>query len=273
MIDSKFETLLAVAEFKNFTRAAEALSLTQPAVSHHISQLEKAYGEQLFVRKKNGLMLTVEGEILVKYAKRIKALDSQMRAELADAKRDLNKIRVGVTHTSESNLMIEVLARYSNENPNISITVITDTIKKLYTMLENFEIDIAIVDGKNTNFNFNALMLDTDYLVCVMSNNNPLARHSLVTLAELKKERLILRSSSSATRSLFESTLEGIDENIGTFDVTMEVDNIATIKDLIRKELGVSILPKSACMDELRKGKITALPIENLSMIRETNII
>ena len=225
------------------------------------------------VRKKNGLRLTVEGEILVKYAKRIKALDSQMRAELADAKRDLNKIRVGVTHTSESNLMIEVLARYSNENPNISITVITDTIKKLYTMLENFEIDIAIVDGKNTNFNFNALMLDTDYLVCVMSNNNPLARHSLVTLAELKKERLILRSSSSATRSLFESTLEGIDENIGTFDVTMEVDNIATIKDLIRKELGVSILPKSACMDELRKGKITALPIENLSMIRETNII
>lgn len=187
MIDSKFETLLAVAELKNFTRAAEALSLTQPAVSHHISQLEKAYGEQLFVRKKNGLMLTKEGEIIVKYAKRIKALDSQMRAEIADAKRDLNKIRVGVTHTSESNLMIEVLARYSNENPNISITVITDTIKKLYTMLENFEIDIAIVDGKNTNLNFNALMLDTDYLVCVMSNNNPLARHSLVTLAELKK--------------------------------------------------------------------------------------
>ena len=116
-------------------------------------------------------------------------------------------------------------------------------------------------------------MLDTDYLVCVMSNNNPLARHSLVTLAELKKERLILRSSSSATRSLFESTLEGIDDSIDAFDVTMEVDNIATIKDLIRKELGVSILPKSACMDELRKGKITALPIENLSMIRETNLI
>ena len=124
-------------------------------------------------------------------------------------------------------------------------------------MLENFEIDIAVVDGKNTNLNFNALMLDTDYLVCVMSNNNPLSRHSLVTLAELKRERLILRSSSSATRSLFEATLEGIDDSIDAFDVTMEVDNIATIKDLIRKELGVSILPKSACMDELRKGGLS----------------
>lgn len=273
MMDPKLDTLLVVAEQKNFTKAAEFLSLTQPAVSHHISQLESAYGEQLFVRKKGGLMLTKEGEIIVKYAKRVKALELQMQAEIADAKLDLNKIRVGVTHTSESNLMIEVLARYSNENPNISITVITDTIKKLYTMLENFEIDLAIVEGKNTNLNFNALMLDTDYLVCVMSNNNPLAKHSLVTLAELKKERLILRSSSSATRKLFEATLEGMDDSIDAFDVTMEVDNIATIKDLIRKELGVSILPKSACMDELRKKKIAALPIENLSMIRETNII
>ena len=51
------------------------------------------------------------------------------------------------------------------------------------------------------------------------------------------------------------------------------MDNVATIKDLIRKDLGVSILPKSVCMDELRKGKITALPIENLSMVRETNIV
>ena len=72
---------------------------------------------------------------------------------------------------------------------------------------------------------------------------------------------------------LFESALESLDESIDAFDIIVEVDNIATIKDLIRKGLGVSILAKSACMDELRKGKITVLPIENLSMVRETNII
>lgn len=273
MIDPKFETLLVVAEQKTFAKTAEFLSLTQSAVSHHIKLLEQAYGEQLFMRKKGGLKLTKEGEILVKYAKRFKAMELQMQAEIAEAKLNLNKIRVGVTHTFESNLMTEVLARYSNENPNISITVITDTIKKLYTMLENFAIDIAIVEGKNNNPAFNALMLDTDYLICAMSNSHPLARHSMVTLAELKKEQLILRSSSCATRSLFESALESINESIDAFDVIMEIDNIATIKDLIQKELGVSILPKSACMDELRKGKIAVLPIENLSMVRETNLI
>ena len=69
------------------------------------------------------------------------------------------------------------------------------------------------------------------------------------------------------------SDAESNGESIQSFDVTLEVDNIATIKDLIRKDLGVSILPRSACLDELRKGKIAALPVENLSMVRETRIV
>lgn len=273
MIDIKVKTLLAAAEYSNFTKAAEALNLTQPAVSHHISQLEKDLGAQIFIRGKGKLILTKEGEIAVNYAKRLKAIDDKMRSEIADAKNSLSNLRIGVTHTSESNLMIEVLAKCSNDNPNVSITIITDTIKNLYSMLEKFEIDIAIVEEKHNSPELNSLMLDTDYLVCVMSTNNPLSRRPMVTLADLKKERLILRLPTSATRMLFESSLESINESIEAFNVDVEVDNIATIKDLIRKDFGVSILAKSACMDELSKGKIAALPIENLSMIRETSIV
>ena len=92
-------------------------------------------------------------------------------------------------------------------------------------------------------------------------------------LEDLKKERMILRLPSSATRKLFEAHLLSLGMSIDAFDVAMEVDNIATIKDLIRKDLGVSILARSACMDELRKGKLTALPIENLSMVRQMNLV
>ena len=129
------------------------------------------------------------------------------------------------------------------------------------------------MEGIPAGSGFSSLMLDTDYLVCAMSVNNPLSKRAMVTLSELKKEQMILRLPTSATRQLFESTLESINDSIKNFNVTIEVDNIATIKDLIRKDLGVSILPKSACMDELRKGKIAALPIENLSMARETRIV
>lgn len=273
MIDAKTDTLLAVAEQKNFTKAAQLLSLTQPAVSHQISQLERELHTQLFIRKKGDLLLTAEGEIAVKFAKRLKAMDGKMRQEIADARRNIRQLRVGVTHTSESNFVVEVLARYSAENPNLNMMIITDTIKNLYAMLENFELDLAVVEGKSSDPEINSLILDTDYLACVVSNNSPLAKRSMVTVEQLKKEKLILRSQGSATRMQFESSLVALNESMDEFNVILEVDNIATIKDLIRKDLGVSILARSACMDELRKGKITVLPIENLSMVRDTNIL
>ena len=145
MIDAKTDTLLAVAEQKNFTKAAQLLSLTQPAVSHQISKLERELHTQLFIRKKGDLLLTAEGEIAVKFAKRLKAMDGKMRQEIADARRNVRQLRVGVTHTSESNFVVEVLARYSAENPNLNMTIITDTIKNLYAMLENFELDVLSI--------------------------------------------------------------------------------------------------------------------------------
>lgn len=273
MLSVKMETLLCVAEHKNFTRAAEELSLTQPAVSHHIKELEQELGVPLFIRGKGGLKLTDQGEIAVRYARRIKALDGKLRSELANFEKNVTNLKIGLTHTAESNLTTEALAKCAAQNPGLSITIATDTIKNLYDMLGNYELDLAIVEGMPVGSGFSSLMLDTDYLVCAMSVNNPLSRRAMVTLNELKGEQMTLRLPTSATRQLFESTLESIGDSIRNFNVTIEVDNIATIKDLIRKDLGVSILPKSACMDELRKGKIAALPIENLSMARETRIV
>ena len=273
MLSTKLQTVLAVAEHKNFTRAAETLNMTQPAVSHHIKQLEQEVGAPLFLRSKTGLLLTPQGEIVVSYARRMKALNERMLAELQTAGRQLSLLRIGITHTSESNLTAAALAKYSNQKGKLKIILFTDTINNLYDMLENYELDLAIVDGAYTDPRFSSMLLDTDYLTCVLSVDNPLARKAAVTLAELKRQKMILRTPASATRTLFESALESHGESIQSFDVTLEVDNIATIKDLIRKDLGVSILPRSACLDELRKGKIAVLPVENLSMVRETRIV
>lgn len=273
MLDPKLDTLLLVAEKRNFTRAAQALSLTQPAVSHHISQLEQELGVRLFVRGNGDLMLTPEGETVLRYVRRMKALEKKMAEELQEAGRRLTRLRIGITHTAESSIVAEVLARYTNENPGISITIVTDNINNLYDMLENFELDLAVVEGRSTRPELSALMLDTDYLVCVLANTHPLSRSSMITLDEIRQEKLILRLPNSETRVRFESALAAIGESIADFQVILEVDNVATIKDLIRKNLGISILARSACMDELRKGKLTALPIENLSMTRETNLV
>lgn len=273
MIDNKLVTLITLAETKNFTRAANELMMTQPAVSHQIQQLEEEFDTKLVIRKKNEVLLTEEGKIVVEYAKKIMSLYDKIKVEIKDIKKSTTNLRIGITHTSESNFMMVVLAKCSNEINNLNITVITDTIKNLYNKLDNFEIDLAIIEEKANPLKYKSLLLDTDYLVCVLAKDNRLSKKAVVTLADLKKEKMILRLPDSATRILFDSTLISMNESVDNFNVILEVDNIATIKDLVRKNLGVSILPRSACLDEIKKDKLRALPIENLSMVRETNII
>ena len=102
MLNQKLSTLLTAAELGSFTRAANALSLTQPAVSHHIKELEQQLGVTLFLRKKGQIQLTPEGEIVVQYVRRMKALEQQMMQELKSSDRRLTRLRVGITHTAES---------------------------------------------------------------------------------------------------------------------------------------------------------------------------
>lgn len=270
MIDLKIKTLLTVAEEKNFTKAANKLNLTQPAVSHQIKELEDELQEQLFIRKKGDIIPTPIGDIVLNYARKFVAMHNKM---LDDIKHNHKiNIKLGITHTAESNKITEIIGSYLINNPGLSVTVITDITNNLYKMVENYELDLAIVDNKK-NVKLNYLPLDTDYLVCVVNNNSPLAKKKIVTLKELKKENLILRLDSSYTRKLFESTLESINESINSFKIILELDNIETIKDLVRKDMGVSILAKNTCIDEVNRKKLTILPIENLSMVRKNYII
>lgn len=272
MIDSKIITLLKVNECKSFIGAAKQLSLTQPAVSQQIKALEEELSVKLFERSNGKFLITESGELVVEYAQKMVGLDKMLKRRLKDGKLKFQHLTVGVTHTAESNSIAEALAKYCAQTEGITIKIITDVINNLYTMLQSYEIDIAIVEGRNSEPDIKHMILDTDYLVLAVSVDHPLASRSMVTLNELKKEKLILRLPNSGTRSLFTAHLESNNMTIDDFNVILEVDNVATIKDLIRRNFGVSILSKSACLDELKKGKIVVMPIENLSMIREINI-
>lgn len=272
MVDPKLYSLLQVYETRSYTQAAKRLSITQPAVSQHIRALEQEMNVKIFERLNGKLVVTRQGEEIVKCAKKMVGLFNSLSQALSDGKASVNHLTIGVTHTAESNPIAETLAKYCAKNEGVSIKMITDTISNLYKMLNSYELDLAIVEGRVNDPNIHYLLLDTDYLVLAVSVNHPFAKKSMVTLNELKKERMILRLPDSGTRNLFVAHLESNNMSINDFNVILEVDNMATIKDLIRRDFGVSILARSVCLDELKKGKITVLPVENLSMMREINI-
>ncbi|MBQ6961816.1 MAG: LysR family transcriptional regulator [Clostridia bacterium] len=273
MVDYRLLSLLKIVETGSFTKASSLLGLSQPAVSQHIRQLEEYWNVKIFEHAHNRFTLTPEGELIVRYAQRMAALSNNLKQALKNEKEQIHSLTIGITHTAESSAIIEALAAYTNNLDRLNLKILTNTTDNLYTMLRSYELDFAFVEGKIADPAFRYLMLDTDCLVLAVPPTHRLAKQTMISINQLKEERLILRLPNSNTRNLFTASLETQGLSIDDFNVAMEIDSIASIKDLIRRGFGVSILARSACMDEIKKEKLVVLSVENLSMMREINIV
>ena len=273
LLDAKILSLLKVVETGNYTLAGRELNLTQPAISQHIRAIENEFGIRIFERVDKKLLLTREGEILVQYCRRMQSLYNNLTRDLQSGTDRLLSLNIGITHTMESNLISQALAKYASTHKGVTITLITDTFTGLRERLKNYELDFAIIDGQINDRGLCNKLLDTDQLMLIISPEHAYADRERVTIDDIRAENLILRLPNSGTRDLFRAALESQGINLDELNVILEVENIATIKDLIRHGYGASILARSACMDELRKKKLVALPFENLNMVREINFI
>ena len=273
MLDPKIKTLLMIAEKKSYTQAADALHLTQPAVSHHIRQLEALYGIKIFSQDKRTLRFTEQGRILYQYAKQIHEIAQVARQTIEDSEKGVHHLRFGITQTVGETLIPQMIAQYGADHPETVITITTDTLNNLYDKLEDYALDIVIAEISERRDTYRSVLLDTDYLCVIVSPKHPLASALTVRLSDLKREKLILRSGSASTRIFFEHYLTGEAESIQNFQVMMEIDNIATIKDLVSMNYGVSIIAHSACRAEIEGGKLAAVTIENARLSRDVSML
>ena len=268
MIDPKLKTLLCVVKEGSYTKAADVLALSQPAVSYHLRQLEEELNIKIFYRNQKKLTLTPEGEVLIKYARRLEAISDSACRALNDVKQQLRHFTVGITPSCGEALIGRVFSSYCSAHPHTNISIVTDTMEQLCDRLGSYELDFAIVDGSVSLKHCHTELLDLDYLCVVMSPKHALAKRTAITLQELKAESLILRREDAGTRRLFESSLTGHMENIRNFDVRLEMDNINAIKELVAANLGVTIIAHSACREEAADGRLVALPV-----VREINVV
>ncbi len=273
LLDSRIISLLKVVETGNYTLAGKELNLTQPAISQHIRAIENEFGVRIFERVDKKLLLTREGEILVQYCRRMQSLYNNLQKDLQNGDDGFLSLNIGISHTMESNLISEALAKYASMHKGMTITLITDTQSGLREKLKNYELDFAIVDGRISDRGFSSMLLDVDRLMLIVPPDHPYAKKEKVMIEDILQENLILRLPNSGTRDLFRDSMESCNISVDKMSIVLEVDNVATIKNLVRHGYGVSVLAGSTCIDELRSQKLVALPFENLNMEREINFV
>lgn len=268
MINDKLTTLIVLAELKSYTQTAEVCHLSQPAVSQHIKALEEMYEIKIFRRHGRTLTLTYEGEILVQNAKKLIALNRHIEKELAKNKGGINKLDIGITLTAGNYFIPELLNVFKDKYPDLRFNFHTDLATNLIDRMRINELDFVILDGTPHSNEFKMKLLIKDELIIIGPRNHPLADKNSVTLEELKTEKFILRHEQADTRRAFENYLLNHLDHINNFDIILEIDNTALIKQLIIAGHGISVMSRAICEVNLQVGTLSEIKLKNFQLER-----
>ncbi|OQC09738.1 MAG: HTH-type transcriptional activator CmpR [Tenericutes bacterium ADurb.Bin087] len=268
MIDDKLKTLIILAKVKNYTQTAELCNLSQPAVTQHIKALENRYGIEIFIRSGRNLTLTYEGKTLVDNAKKLIALERNIQKELKKQKGLPKKLDIGITLTAGGYFIPEIMEVFRDKYPDLRFNFHTDIAANILERMRLNELDLAIIDGTPQTEDFNIELLFTDELIIIGPKDHPLADKESVTIEELKKEKFILRHEKANTRLAFENYLSTHLDNINNFDVILEIDNTAMIKQLIIAGHGLSVMSKAICEINMQVGTLKQIHLRDFHLER-----
>ena len=274
MIDPKITTFIWAAKLNSFTKAAEMLNLTQPAVTQHIKQLEGYYKVKLFKKVGRQIYLTEEGELLFKYAKEIEA-NSLFIERTLNNKSALNKrYNVGTTLTIGEFVLPDMLGQYKRQHENIDVIVHVHNTDENLKRLTSGELDLSIVEGLFDKNRFKYKKMRDDELVLVASPVSDFARKEEVSLEDVAYSgKLILREKGSGTRMVFENKMSDMGLSLTDLKVYMEVGSIGAIKSLVQANLGYTVVSMEAVRKEVMDGTLVIVPIQGLKIMREFNFI
>ena len=253
-----------VAKNLSFTRAAEALFISQPAVTMQISALEKQYGLRLFSRKKNELGLTEAGEVLFTYAEKVMEIACEAESALFNLKANpYGTLRVGTTKTFARYLLMPYIIKFQQAYPRVRIQLDEGSSEEMTLGLLYGRNDIAVVGrGAPLENRLEAIPFpahETDPLVLVIPPGHRFAGHNEVSLEEVAEEPLILREKGSGTRHVI---LRHFEEKGISPKILLEAGNVGFIKDLVGQGAGVSIVGLISVQEEVSRGELQAIPIE-----------
>ncbi len=272
MLDNRLQTFLTLCETCNYTKTAQKLNMTQPAVSQHIQFLENYYQVTLISSKGKNFSLTDEGRALQEYVRTLYANSERILPLLHRIRNHTKPLIFGATLTIGEYTVPPILLKLFKEDPETNISMFVENTYILQKMLWDGKIDFALLEGHFNHNQFEHKELSNEPFVGVCSPNNKIAT-TATNLEGLLDQNLILREPGSGTRDIFEHALYNQNLSIDDFKQKIEIGNISAIKELCHQNMGITFLYREAIKKEVSQGYLKEIPIQNFNVTHPFNFV
>jgi DNA-binding transcriptional LysR family regulator len=273
MLDNKILTFLSLCQTKNFSKTAEQLHITQPAVSQQIKALEKEYNVSLYYYEGRKFNLTAAGIYLFQFANSIHLDSERMRSQLSCVSSDVRELRVGAELATGESFFYDLLVAFIKKNPGINIAVIIENSSTLSRMLEKGDLDFLIIDESFSKSEFEYHTLCSGTTVCVCSPDHPLADKT-VSIEDLYDNTLILGVENTPSRMRLDIIFQENGISAFSFPHRIEITNgLAIVKQLVHHNVGIAFHYTSAVLKELISGYLKKIIINDFYERHSYNLV
>ncbi len=272
MLDFRVNTFLTVCESKNYTKAAEKLGLTQPAVTQHIKYIEEKYKVRLFVKDGKNMRLTKSGELLRDMLITLSADSNRIDERIKKIADEPKLISMGATKAIGQYVMPHILEKYLDQNPQIKISMEVENTSRLLSMLKTGRLEFAIVEGQFDKSMYWYKLFSNEKYICICSPKSELGDRT-VSIEELFNKRLIVRESGSGARNILENHLSQMGFSFDNFKPYLELGSIEAIKRLVGDDYGIAFTYEAAAKEELKRGKLKQVHVKGCDLTHEFNFV
>ncbi|WP_461633897.1 LysR substrate-binding domain-containing protein [Labilibaculum euxinus] len=272
-MDYRDEVFIAVAENLNFSKAAEELFISQPAVTKHIKELESKLNTALFERKGNKVYLTKSGKLVYRSLKQIKQQYRDLEYELGRLNEAFNgSLRIGASSTISQYLIPSVIASFHKRYPKIKLDLFNGNSFEMEQKLLDNEIDLALVENETSNSNIKYMDFLDDEIIAVTGTQSVYAKRKNIKLIDIQEIPLVLREKGSGTLQVIQKTLAKQNIDLEKLNILIHLGSTEAIKNFLCDFDGIALISEKSVKKEMQLKSLCKLNVSELNIHRKLRL-